>query len=44
MSAPDYAQYNPKILLALTEASTDVKRPNLVFSLGVRGDRDEAFC
>ena len=21
-----------------------VKTPNLVFSLGVRGDRDEAFC
>ena len=35
---------NLKISLALSEASTDVKTPNLVFSLGVRGDRDEAFC
>ena len=25
-------------------AGTCVKTPNLVFSLGVRGDRDEAFC
>src|SRR5262252_1202583 len=25
MSAPDYTQYIPKILLAITEASTDVK-------------------
>src|SRR5215469_2284675 len=36
MSAPDYAQYIPKILLAITEASTDVTPMNRQFFITAR--------
>ena len=44
MTASHQLSRSFRVLRTAGMGPSRVKTPNLVFSLGVRGDRDEAFC